>query len=174
MSYRLFKPVILSTGSCCRMWSADFSFASRTVLLYSKFTLPMLTHHGRHWGISWRLLIGEDGSRGRDESPAISCLVHVFTFCISLFTGLVAVRLFPATPTRVAPASSTVTGYRYCDIYPYSVIQSSPTHSVCWVLEAELFPSLLTRMLKMFCYPVHVLVRFRQWWGVFHNCQANA
>lgn len=74
--------------------------------------------------------------------------MHACVFCTSLVTG--TVWLFPATHTHVA--TLCVFQPRKQMWHPHPMMQSSPAHSVellCWVLEAEVLPSLLARMLKI-------------------------
>lgn len=136
----------LNLWPCPRGPAAEHQEASilhpPTALYYSKFTLTLLTYHERQWEINSRLLSGKNKFEGRSKSPL---LPHACMFCTSLYTGIAGVWLFPATHTPVAAVSNSVIGHRCCDIYPYLMMQSFPTHSV------EL---LCVEFWKQRCFPV--------------------
>lgn len=154
MNCRQFKPVVMPTGSCSRMWSGGFWFASppSSLLLQVPTDLAdiswkaMRNHfktikwRGQIWGKRWKscspfpphapVYVLYQSSHRDSSYLTFSCYTHSCCSCIQpCYRKQMLWHL--STPSDVKLPSSL------CGVI------------VCWVLEAEVLPSLLTRMLKI-------------------------
>lgn len=163
-------------GSCSRIWSGGFCFASPHSSL-------LLQVHTDLADISWKAMRNQCKLikwrgwiwRNRWKSSPATCMYvlyqssHRDSRCLT----------FSHYIHSVAAVSSSVIGHRCCDIYPYLVMQSSPATlwSYCLCVEfwkKRCFPvSLQESWMFPLCYPVHLLLPLGMPVSILHKAWAS-
>lgn len=176
MSCRQFKPVAMSTGSCSRIWSGGFCFASHhsSLLLQVHIDLadiPWKAMRNQFKIVKWKEQIW--GKRRKSCSPL---LPHACV-CVLYQSFHRDCRCLTFSCYSHSCGSCIQLCYRkqmLWHIYPYLVMQSSPAHSVellCVEFRKQrCFPvSLQESWTFPLCYPVRVLLCF-PWECLWASC----